>query len=65
MYFSVSPNDQGAGKWVYNQPFFMILNLAMGGEFGGDIDPNLNKAQLVVDYIKIYAVNGVGKVFQR
>jgi beta-glucanase (GH16 family) len=65
MYFSVSPTDQGAGKWVYNQPFFMILNLAMGGEFGGEIDPNLNKAQLVVDYIRIYAVNGVGKVFQR
>lgn len=65
MYFSVTPKDQGSGIWVYNQPFFMILNLAMGGEFGGEIDPKLNKAQLIVDYIKIYSVNGVGKVFQR
>ena len=42
----------------------MILNLAMGGEFTGDIDPALKTAQLSVDYIRYYSINGVGKVIK-
>ena len=64
LYFSVSNKDLPDGSWVYNQPFFLILNLAMGGQFTGDIDPSVNKAQLSVDYIRFYSVNGVGKVFK-
>ena len=63
-YFSIKPNDPGVGTWVYNQPFFFILNLAMGGEFTGEIDPTINKAQLIVDYIRVYSINGVGKVLK-
>ena len=64
LYFSADAKDPGAGTWVYNQPFFLILNLAMGGEFTGDIDPALNKAQMSIDYIHYYSINGVGKVFK-
>ena len=65
LYFSVSIKDIPNGSWVYNQPFFLILNLAMGGQFTGDIDPAVNQAQISVDYIRYYAVNGVGKVFKK
>jgi hypothetical protein len=35
----------------------------MGGTYAGEfIDPTLNQAQLSVDYIRFYSVNGVGKV---
>lgn len=64
LYFTVTSKDVPAGSWVYNQPFFLILNLAMGGQFTGDIDPAVNKSQIFVDYIRYYAVNGVGKVFK-
>ena len=58
--------DTGARGWVYNQEFFIILNLAMGGTYAGEyIDPNLNQAQLNVDYIRFYSVNGVGKVIKK
>ena len=58
--------DTGTRGWVYNQEFFIILNLAMGGTYAGEyIDPNLNQAQLNIDYIRFYSVNGVGKVIKR
>ena len=58
--------DTGARGWVYNQEFFIILNLAMGGTYAGEyIDPYLNQAQLNVDYIRFYSVNGVGKVIKK
>ena len=60
-----SSADTGSRGWVYNQKFFLILNLAMGGTYAGEfIDPTLNQAQLSVDYIRFYSVNGVGKVFR-
>ena len=60
-----SSADTGSRGWVYNQKFFLILNLAMGGTYAGEyIDPTLNQAQLSVDYIRFYSVNGVGKVFK-
>jgi beta-glucanase (GH16 family) len=62
MYLSVTPKDIAPGRWVFNQEFFMILNLAMGGEFTGDIDPALNQAQMSIDYIRFYSLNGIGKV---
>ena len=60
-----SSADTGTRGWVYNQKFFLILNLAMGGTYAGEyIDPMVNQAQLHVDYIRFYSVNGVGKVFK-
>ncbi len=60
-----SSADTGSRGWVYNQKFFMILNLAMGGTYAGEyIDPMVNQAQLHVDYIRFYSINGVGKVFK-
>ena len=63
---TVSSADTGARGWVFNQEFFLILNLAMGGTYAGeDIDPTLNQAQLNIDYIRFYSINGVGKVIKR
>jgi beta-glucanase (GH16 family) len=57
--------DTGSRGWVYNQKFFLILNLAMGGTYAGEyIDPTLNQAELKVDYIRFYSINGVGKVIK-
>ena len=63
LYFTAAANDGQSGTWVYNQPFFLILNLAMGGEFTGDLDPAMKLAQMSIDYIHFYSINGVGKVF--
>lgn len=65
LYFTAAASDQASGTWVYNQPFFLILNLAMGGEFTGDLDPTMNQAQMSIDYIHFYSINGVGKVIKK
>ncbi|WP_354624209.1 family 16 glycosylhydrolase [Psychromonas sp. MME2] len=35
----------------YEEPMFVLLNVAMGGMLGGTIDPDLQKATLEVDYV--------------
>lgn len=38
----------------FNQNFFIILNVAMGGNFGGSIDPNFSRAEMEIDYVRVY-----------
>jgi beta-glucanase (GH16 family) len=56
-YFTVTPASLPAGaKWVYDHPFFLILNLAVGGEWPGDPDKTTQFPQtMLVDYVRVYA----------
>jgi len=38
----------------FNDNFFLIMNVAMGGTFGGDIDPAFTESSMEVDYIRVY-----------
>lgn len=38
----------------FNQNFFLILNVAMGGNFGGAVDPAFVSANMEIDYIRVY-----------
>jgi len=38
----------------FNRDFFIIMNLAMGGNFAGPIDPAFTSATMEVDYIRVY-----------
>lgn len=38
----------------FNKDFFMILNVAMGGNLGGAVDPAFTSSSMEVDYVKIY-----------
>ena len=40
--------------WPYDENFYIILNLAVGGGLGGEIDPNLSEATMEVDYVRWY-----------
>jgi beta-glucanase (GH16 family) len=51
-------------EWVYDAEFYLILNLAMGGHFTGPIHPDLNQAQLEVDFIRHYSIDGVGEAIR-
>jgi beta-glucanase (GH16 family) len=63
-YFTMTPADTGGNRYVYNQEFFLILNLAMGGEFPGDTDPAVKSSVMTVDWIRYYSINGQGRVFK-
>jgi len=38
----------------FNKDFFFIMNVAMGGTFGGEIDPAFQESSMEIDYIRLY-----------
>jgi len=48
--------------WVFDHEFYLIMNLAMGGNFGGPIETGLNQAKMTIDWIRFSTINGVGEV---
>jgi beta-glucanase (GH16 family) len=56
LYATVTPSTIPAGgTWVFNQPFYLVLNLAVGGDFPGS--PNGSTpfpATMIVDYVHGY-----------
>ncbi len=38
----------------FNHDFFLIFNVAMGGNFGGAIDPAFQESTMEVDYVRVY-----------
>ena len=64
LYSTVTPSSIPAGsQWVYNAPFFILLNLAIGGPttFLGTPDPNAPFANqdMLVDYVRVYQTRAV------
>lgn len=55
-YHSLTPGDLPAGaRWVFDQPFFMILNVAVGGSFVGSPDASTRFPQaMLVDWVRVY-----------
>ncbi len=54
LYQQITPDDV-PGEWVYNQPFFLILNVAVGGSFVGAPNDNTQfPGAMYVDYVKVY-----------
>ncbi len=51
---TITPADV-SGDWVFDQEFFMILNVAVGGEWPGYPDESTQFPQeMVVDYVRVY-----------
>ncbi len=49
-----TPADLGGRAWVFNKPFFLILNLAVGGYWPGDPDGStVFPQQMVVDHVTV------------
>jgi beta-glucanase (GH16 family) len=46
------------GQWVFDHPFFVILNLAVGGVWPGSPDATTQfPQQMLVDYVRVYTKN--------
>lgn len=60
-YTYIPANWSGTGGitravWPFDQDFYLILNLAIGGQWGGSqgIDPDITPADMIVDYVRVY-----------
>jgi beta-glucanase (GH16 family) len=64
-YHTISSNQVSPGTWASatNHGFFIIMNVAMGGEFpnafgGGPTGSTTSGAPMVVDYVAVYSTSG-------
>jgi beta-glucanase (GH16 family) len=54
-YFTLTRSDIGTREWVFEQPFFIILNLALGGQLPGPIGlDTVFPTQYLVDYVRVF-----------
>ncbi len=56
LYETRTPADLPKGaKWVYDHPFFVLLNVAVGGYWPGNPDATSTFPQeMLVDYVRVY-----------
>ena len=46
--------ERGAAQWPFDQPFYLILSMQIGGKWVGEADPKHYPADLVVDWVRVY-----------
>ena len=57
-YFEYVNANNGYTSWPYDKKFFLILNIAVGGDWGGvqGVDNTVFPATLMIDYVKYYKI---------
>jgi beta-glucanase (GH16 family) len=55
-YFSFPNDGKGTQTWPFDKPAYLILNIAVGGSWGGmqGVDDNIFPQQMKIDYVKVY-----------
>ena len=57
LYNQLTPSDV-TGDWVYDHPFYILINLAVGGNFVGSPNSETVFPQtMLVDYVRVYKNN--------
>ena len=46
--------DTTESGWPYIPPYFLIINFAIGGNWGGKIDDSIFPQEFLIDYVKVY-----------
>jgi hypothetical protein len=53
-YFVMSSSNSSIANSPFQNDFFLILNVAMGGNLGGAIDSNFTEDSMEIDYVRVY-----------
>lgn len=53
-FYTYNPAVKTSLTWPFNANHFLIMNIAIGGTFGGPVDPLLNSARMEIDYVRVY-----------
>ena len=63
-YFAIERSEvEGIGKaWPFDQDFYLIINLAMGGWFAGDVVDGFESCQFTVRKIRYSSIDGMGEI---
>ncbi len=52
------PTNANMDNWPFDQPFYFLMNIAVGGNWGGleGVDDTIFPATMEVDYVRVYQV---------
>jgi beta-glucanase (GH16 family) len=66
LYSTLTPDDLPRNtEWVYDHPFFLILNIAVGGNWPGDPDDTTTFPQtMTIDYVRVLQPADVAERFE-
>lgn len=54
VHYTYNPSTKNDSTWPFTQDQFLILNIAVGGTLGGNIDPGFTSGTMEVDYVRVY-----------
>jgi beta-glucanase (GH16 family) len=54
IYYTYANNGGGSTSWPFDNPQYLLLNLAIGGDLGGAVDNAIFPVQMEVDYVRVY-----------
>lgn len=59
--FVFNNEETGSAAWPFDQRFHMMLNVAVGGDWGGaqGVDDSVFPAGMLIDYIRVYKVTNL------
>lgn len=53
-YFTFKKVEDSSSAWPFDQPFHLLINLAIGGNLGGEVDNDSFPQKMLVDYVRVY-----------
>ena len=61
LFYTFANEGTGYEAWPFDIPFYLIMNVAIGGGWGGQegIDPELDEAVMEIDYVRVYQKQAV------
>lgn len=54
VHFVYTNPGTGQDRWPFDAPQFLILNIAVGGDFGGTVDDSIFPVRMEVDHVRVY-----------
>ena len=56
VYQTFQNRNEGPDAWPFDQHFHLVLNMAVGGNWGGrkGVDTSIWPQQLIIDYVRVY-----------
>lgn len=54
IYHHFELSEAGDHADLFRKPFYLIINLALGGNWAGEVDPEIFPQKLLIDYVRVY-----------
>ena len=65
IYFTFENENQSSKEWPFDKPFYIIMNLAVGGNWGGrhGVDESIVGQKFIIDYVRVYEDKSPKRLF--